>query len=233
MNLPDSVWRWLLGGMVLLVSSWLSADEGNADEKALLTDLFPSKCHFSGQFTQTKAVAGLPVPLKSNGDFFFSCDLGLIWRTHEPFNEAILYVNSTNNFRVNEDGSLASLTGVTRYIMSNVFVKLLKGDAAYFIDEFAISQADDDASITLTPQSDFMKKGIQHIRFNKSESEDLGITLFVDVMDATGQATHVSIDTIVHYDIEGKRRAFEQCEKLYSQHTDWCQVLRSPSRVRQ
>ncbi len=202
-------------------------------EQALLADLVPNHCHFSGHFQQQKMVEGLPVPLNSDGDFFFSCELGLIWSTHEPFKEAILYVNSTNNFRVNEDNSLTSLTGVTRYIMSNIFVKLLKGDTEYFAEEFQITLADDNASVELRPESDFMKKGIDKISFKKSESDELGIALFVDVTDATGQVTHVGIDRIQHYDIKGKRKAFEQCEKLYSASTSWCQVLSSPSRVRQ
>ncbi|MCW8108918.1 outer membrane lipoprotein carrier protein LolA [Alteromonas ponticola] len=224
----------LLAGLLFLCMAVPSvfANPKGESEIALLTNLFPQNCHFSGQFLQKKNVEGLPIPLHSTGDFFFSCDLGLIWHTQEPFREAILYVNSSNNFRVHEDGSLTPLTGVTRYIMSNVFVKLLKGDTQYFVDEFAIKLADDNTSVELKPESDFMKKGIDSIRFQKNDSDELGITLLVDVTDVTGQVTHVSIDKIRAYQIEGKRGAFEQCEKLYSDNSAWCQVLRSPAHIR-
>jgi len=216
---------------VLALTAFCTVASEPADEKALLGEVFPDQCHFSGQFTQQENVEGVPVPLKSAGDFFYSCDLGLIWHAREPFKETILYVNSANNFRVEEDGSLSPLTGVTRYIMSHVFVKLLNGDADYFVEEFAISQAEKDDAVELKPESEFMKKGVQSIRFNKQEDEQQGVLLFIDVLDATGQVTHVSIDSVNTYNIDGKRQAFEQCERLYQQSSQWCQILRSPSRA--
>ena len=219
----------LLYSLLSIYSPSSLASDNVDDERALLAGIFPTSCHFSGQFLQQKNIQGLPVPLQSDGDFFYSCDLGLVWSTKAPFQEAILYVNSAKNYRIDEQGEIKPLTGIARYIMSNVFVKLLKGDVDYFADEFVVT-ATENQSIELKPESEFMQKGVESIQFSKTQSPELGVALMVDVIDATGQVTQVGIDEIIEHDIEGKRSAFEQCEKLYQDTTKWCSVLRSPSR---
>ena len=96
------------------------AQENTGSKEALLSNMFPTSCSFSGQFSQQKNIEGLPVPLISNGDFFFSCDLGLIWSTDTPFIEAILYANAANSYRINDKGDVTPLTGIARYSMSKI-----------------------------------------------------------------------------------------------------------------
>lgn len=214
-----------------LTAPFSHAEEVATREEQLLASVFPQSCHFSGKFVQQKTVEGLPVPLSSDGDFFYSCELGLVWRTVAPFEEAILYVNSSNNYRMDESGELQPLSGIARYIMSSVFVKLLNGDTAYFLDAFSVSEADAGA-VMLEPESDYMKKGLERILFEKNTDDELGITLGIKVTDATGQVTSVNIDQIEEFDAEGKRDAFEKCEALYQENEDLCRVLRSPSSIR-
>jgi|TARA_Y100001968_G_scaffold324701_1_gene364571 hypothetical protein len=225
------VWQGVFVYVLLcgLVPRPVPASPSQPDEATLLEEIFPSGCHFSGQFLQQKTIQGVPVPLKSTGDFYHSCDLGLIWHTQTPFNEAILYVNSSNNFKADANGALAPLTGTTRYIMSNIFVRLLKGDTSYFTDEFAISADIQSGTVTLRPESEYIRKGLDSIIVNKTTDQEKGVTLNIEVLDATGQRTDVLISAVEQYDFSGKRAAYEQCEALYSD-TSWCQVLRSPSR---
>lgn len=223
---PGVIFCVLLCG---LVPRHVQASPRQPDEAALLAEIFPSGCHFSGHFSQQKTIQGVPVPLSSTGDFYYSCDLGLVWHTQTPFNEAILYVNSSNNFRADADGALTPLTGTTRYIMSNIFVRLLKGDTGYFIDEFAISPGEQSGRVTLRPESEYIRKGLDTIMVSKTTDQDKGVSLNIEVIDATGQLTNVVISAVEQYTINGKRAAYEQCESLYSD-TTWCQVLRSPSR---
>lgn len=202
------------------------------DEKAeasLLSAIFPSNCSFSGLFSQQKAISGVPAPLKSAGDFFYACDLGLVWHTSEPFSEAVLYVNSTNNFKAEDDGTLTPLSGVARYVMSNIFVPLLQGETSYFTQEFTVSQ-EDNGSILLLPESETMQKGLQAIRISRADETSTPPTVNIKVTDATGQETQVAIEQIQKYDSEGMRKAYEQCLEMYSDKKDWCRVLRSPSR---
>lgn len=215
---------------IVLFSHSVLADSQIEDEKKLLADIFPTTCHFSGQFLQQKRIEGLPVPLRSDGDFFFSCDLGLIWSTQSPFKDALLYVNASRNYRINERGEIEPLSGIAHYSMSKIFLRLLRGDTDYFANEFAVSEVPETGVIELRPESGFMQKGIERIDFKKNQSLEHGVSLQVNVVDATGQVTQVSIDKITEHEIEGKRNAFEQCEKLYPSTSKWCEVLRSPAR---
>ena len=225
------MWQGVLFCALLcgLVPHHVQASPRQPDEATLLAEIFPSGCHFSGQFSQQKTIQGVPVPLTSTGDFYHSCDLGLIWHTQTPFTEAILYVNSSNNFKADGNGTLAPLTGTTRYIMSNIFVRLLKGDTSYFTDEFAISADMQSGTVTLRPESEYIRKGLDSILVSKATDQEKGVSLNIEVLDATGQRTDVLISAVEQYDFSGKRAAYEQCEALYSD-TSWCQVLRSPSR---
>ena len=227
----NKIWLGVILYVLLcgLFPRFLQASPRQPDEAALLAEIVPSNCHFSGHFSQQKKIQGVPVPLTSIGDFYYSCDLGLVWHTQTPFNEAILYVNSSNNFRADADGGLTQLTGTTRYIMSNFFVRLLKGDTSYFIDEFVVSQGERSKMVTLRPESEYIRKGLDAIVVSKTIDQTNEVSLNIEVLDATGQRTTVLINAIEHYDIDGKRAAYEQCEVHYSD-TPWCQVLRSPHR---
>lgn len=226
--------RYLKGLILALISavagtSLAKAEQAGSAEDTLLSSIFPSGCHFSGEFKQRKTVQGLPVPLNSTGDFYFSCDLGLVWHTASPFSEAILYVNSANNFRAQDDGTLTPLSGVARYVMSNIIVRLLKGETGYFTEEFAITE-EAAGSVLLLPENEMMQKGLHAIRITKTAEDTASAVLNITVTDATGQDTNVVIDQVQQYDFEGKRSAYDQCTGLYADKTDWCQVLRSPSR---
>ncbi|MDC8829453.1 outer membrane lipoprotein carrier protein LolA [Alteromonas gilva] len=227
-----SVWQWVIFCVALcaLAPRDVQASTTQTKEASLLAGIFPSGCHFSGRFSQQKSIPGVPHPLTSSGDFYYSCDLGLVWHTETPFNEAILYVNSSNNFKADAEGTLAPLSGTTRYIMSNIFVRLLKGDTSYFVDEFAITSAEQNAAVQLRPESDYIRKGLDTITIKKAVNEVSGTSLDINVIDASGQHTDVTISDVTQHNIDGKKAAYEQCEALYLKTADWCQVLRSPSR---
>ena len=228
--------RLVLSGVVMAASITTTLAEDSSPkadnapaEAELLTSIFPSGCHFSGHFKQSKAMQGLPAPLTSKGDFYYSCDLGLVWHTSEPFSEAILYINGIKNFRADDDGNLVPLSGVAKYIMSNIFVRLLKGDTSYFTEEFAISQ-EEQGNLLLLPESETMQRGLKAIRISKHGDTSSPLAVSINVTDTTGQGTSVIIDNIQEYGFEGKRQAYEQCLDLYADKTNWCQVLRAPQR---
>lgn len=224
--------KWLCLGLILLSAS-LRANTATESEKELLANVFPTSCHFSGQFSQLKHIDGLPVPLLSEGDFFFSCDLGLVWNTHSPFNEVILFVNAAKNYLVDDEGEIQPLSGITQYILSKVLMRLLQGDTDYFAEEFIVTPAEGSEMLMLRPESYFMQKGIDNIQFKKNESLEEGVSLSVVVTDTTGQKTKVQINRIQEHEIDGRRSAFEQCKDLYPNSEQWCKLLRSPRRFEQ
>ena len=199
-------------------------------EQDILKEAFPSICHFSGNFEQKRQSKGLPIPLNSSGNFYYSCDLGLIWNTESPINDVLLYVNATTNFRVNENGDIESLSGAVRYAMSRIVLRLMRGDIAYFASEFEVSRSEEEGSILLLPESTFMKKGIKSIQLNKTMENSSDTKLLITIRDLNEQNTSIEIKDIAEYRFEGERKAFEQCELLYPQPSLWCRVLRSPWR---
>ncbi|WP_189405634.1 outer membrane lipoprotein carrier protein LolA [Alteromonas halophila] len=200
-------------------------------EAQLLAAIFPDSCHFSGQFSQQKAVKGLPMPLKSRGDFYFSCELGLIWHTQAPFQEALLYANASDSYRVNERGDIEPLSGVAKYAMSNIFLRVLKGDTDYFAQMFTVRRAENESGTELLPDSAFMQKGIKRILISKQRDDNDAVTLNIHIDDTTGQRTAVTINQITPYAINDKQAAYDQCRALYPSTRKWCRALRMPGQV--
>ena len=61
--------------LFVLFSTFVLADAAE-DQQAMgeLKKIVPEVCSFSGEFTQSKQIKSLPVPLISKGGFVFSCD---------------------------------------------------------------------------------------------------------------------------------------------------------------
>lgn len=209
--------------------SAMSQENTKQEEISLLKDILPSTCHFTGQFVQEKEITGLPIPISSIGDFFYSCGLGLIWNSSTPVEEVLLFVNANTHFRIDEQGKIEPLSGKVRYGMSRIFLRLLKGDNEYFADEFAVSLLENGVT-QLVPESSFMKKGIDSIQIIKNQNTEGGISLKISIFDTTGQATKVSINKIKEYAFDSKQAAFDQCELIYQKPKQWCRMLRSPWR---
>ena len=201
----------------------------NIDEKALLQSVMPTACHFSGGFMQSKTVQGLPKPLVSEGEFFFSCDMGMIWQTQAPFAESLIYSNYFN-YRIIDD-DIEKLSSLTHYGMSKVMLKMLNGDVDYFAKSFeAVLLADNELS--LSPESKFMKKAIDKIILKKIQAGH-SLALHVSIYDRGQQLTTIAIDKLVEYDLKTKQRVQERCEEAYLEQKKLCEVLRFPARFDQ
>ncbi|MEM0912920.1 MAG: outer-membrane lipoprotein carrier protein LolA [Pseudomonadota bacterium] len=214
----------------MVFSSAVIASKEAGTEQTLLQDVLPNVCSFTGQFKQTKNMQGVPVSLKSDGDFLYSCRLGLIWNTTVPFNETLLVSHRRSSFRIDENGRVSSLQGALRYSMSKIFMRLLKGDEDFFAREFAIQKTADNGITELRPESDFMKKGIEVIRISKIEDEETGITLNIEILRADEQSSTIDIFNLTEAThVESRAQAFKYCETVYQSTTKWCKILRQPA----
>ena len=199
----------------------------SASEEQLLAAMLPPSCHFSGKFQQQKHIQGLDVPLISSGDFFYSCDFGLVWNTQAPFQDALLYVNTNASYRVDAQGDIEPLTGTARYIMSNVFIPLLQGDTAYFAEAFDVTHDEAMDATRLTPVSEFMRKGLQQVLINRPSVKTQAHTLDATITDVAGQDTIIKISATKQYNLGSKKAAYKQCQQLYPAPLEWCRVLYS------
>ena len=215
---------------LLLLLSFLIAQMAfaNNDEKNQLQTVMPTACHFSGNFVQKKAMQGLPIPLVSEGDFFFSCDLGIIWQTQQPFPEALIY-SDFHNYRVSsETNNIERLTSLTHFGMSKIMLKMLNGDVDYFSESFAVDLIGEN-QFSLSPQSKFMKRAIDKITLQRVLTDD-SVSLLVTIEDISQQQTEISIDRLIEYKLDTKQAVRQQCEKLYPNQKTLCEVLRYPGR---
>ena len=214
----------------LLQGQQALAFDNAATEQELLRDILPSSCDFTARFEQSKQVKGIPLPLKSNGEFLYSCRLGLIWNTVYPFYETLLISNRKHSFRMDEDGELLPLQGAVQFGMSRVFMRLLKGDIDYFADEFSVQKALDNNATRLTPESKFMKKGLAFIDVQKTEREETGVSLTIEIQDVMGQVSIIDIHKISEAtNVDSRLQAYEYCQTVYKATPKWCRILRTPA----
>lgn len=213
--------------LLLVLLSFASAANERHEETELLASVFTKSCNFSGSYQQKKQLKNLPMPLISSGDFFFSCDLGLAWRTRSPIEETIIFVNAANSFSISSNGDITPLSGIALYSLSNVFFRLLNSDFDYFSNEFAISIGPDSNKITLVPESKLMQKGINHIAVQKALNTEGQVKVEVQIVDVNEQATQLTLNDLTEYDIKGRKAAFKQCEQVLNDKS-LCQLLRSP-----
>lgn len=218
-----TLWFGLLISHVAFANA-VNVDSG--DKKALLRSVMPTACHFSGDFIQNKKIQGLSAPLISDGEFFFSCDIGIIWQTQSPFAEALIYSHYFN-YRVSGD-AIEKLTSLTHYGMSKIMLKMLNGDVDYFAESFSVGSLID-GELSLSPQSKFMKKAIDKIVLQKTQVDD-SISLLVNIHDKSQQLTKITIDNLVEYDLENKQVARRQCEKNHADKEVLCEILHYPAR---
>lgn len=207
--------------------SSITIDKANVSKQKILK-ILPDGCHFSGRFSQHKTIEGLIFPLASNGDFFFSCDLGLVWNTFSPIQEALLYTNSKINFRMNDKGNVELISGVVTHVVSDIFLKILKGDVDYFISEFSVRLTDDRRGVELRPKSSLLQKAINYILIRRYSDDVIGVAVEMIINTTAGQETKVTIDNIEKYSLEDRRAAYEQCQAIYNNSPIRCRALFLP-----
>ena len=119
-----------------------SADESSIKKNnttKYIKGLFPKSCVFTGNFEQKKETENLPLPLISNGQLFFNCKQGLIWKNNEPFQEDTIYTISGFNFRLIVDEPIEQLNGQQYTYLSNLLLDILSADLNAIENKFYLS----------------------------------------------------------------------------------------------
>lgn len=94
----------------------------------------------SSEFTQTKTIKGIPVPLTSTGTLVVDVAHGIVWQTRTPF-PATLLLSKTGIYQVDGSKKKSLTNGQDRGIMA-ILSKLLHGQFNQ-ITEFKITVKDD------------------------------------------------------------------------------------------
>ena len=210
----------------LLVSSPGSAQ--TADNELLLP---PSSCVFSGDFKQSKHLKGLPTPIESNGQFFYHCDLGVIWKTISPIEEALVLTNIGDSFTI-ENKQSKPLKSQQNKLLSELITGLMGANQQYINENFELSKQSTIAAkaFTLIPKKRRLKRGIKQIdlRFSTDSPSNSSEEVRISMLDRNKQWTHIISTKYNDYTnnlLDNSLNLIEQCSTSAAFTKQECQLL--------
>ena len=208
----------MLCGIFLSTSMITIAD---STQHTALDNVLTKQCWFSGTFTQEKSLIGLPTPLMSNGKFLFDCERGLIWHTENPIVETKIYTTLLSHFTLNDKREIEALDGIIQTATAKLLLDIMSANTAVIANNFIVDDSNPD-NVSLTPNSPFLKKGIQSIRLKKDSLQN---ALTITLIDKKSQNTR--IHSVKTYQSESKQDAFTHCQTLFTDDVT-CDVLNKP-----
>ena len=194
-------WRWLA-----LIASLLSlaafADEGvfahpqTADGvRALLSA--PARelgqaLALRGRFEQRKYLRELPQPLRSEGDFLFVRDLGIIWHTRQPLDTEL--VLTATGMRQLDGGRLTMTVSTSEQpalqVALRLFMALFSLDVAMLSGDFKLyGQAQEERwQLGLRPRQAALSQVFDEARISGAHAVER-----IELRDRNGDRTEISI----------------------------------------
>lgn len=214
-----------IGVITLLFSSFCVSASANKGVD-LLTLMLPQVCHFAGEFSQSKHIKALPMPLASNGEFIYSCDLGLIWKTQKPVIESLVFTHQKLHFLVPEKLSVENLDSVQHEFLANLLLGLMAGNTGFIANKFEIKVLEKQGGIIalkLLPKSKLLRQAIDSVVLeNQTEKNEIKIS----IIDNKQQITTIVSTEKRQY--ANKNDFLEGCVSLSA---DGCELLKRPVRV--
>lgn len=221
--------------MVFFLFSAVNAvsDTDTPEHSQTLALIAPDACHFSGSFHQSKHVKSLPVLLESTGDFLFSCQYGLIWRTKQPVLESLIFTKENTHFLMTENEDATVLEGAEYDFMAKLLLGLMSGDTHYIEKAFEVevqhtadskkaieaTETTNKQTIQLTPKSKFIKKAIHSVLLSK---ELTNASLRITITDKNQQATKIETKQVKTFSDE---KGFGKYCSTQFADSETCQLL--------
>lgn len=215
----------LISSTVIMTTAGLAISNQEKTVAALDTVL-AKQCRFSGTFTQKRSLTSLPVPLKSDGQFLFDCELGLIWHIASPIVETKIYTLSSNHFQLNKKLNVKPLDSFIQTTIAELLLDIMSADKQAIANHFIISEEHSNG-VLLIPSDTFLKKGIQSIVLKKVLENDRAQNgISIELLDSKSQNTHIhSIET---HQSDSKEASLKNCQSLFSNNLV-CNILENPN----
>ena len=199
-----------------------------ADDELLLP---PSSCVFSGDFKQSKHLKGLPAPIESSGQFFYHCDLGVIWKTISPIEETLVLTNIGESFII-ENNQSKPLKSQQSKLLSELINGLMGANQQYINENFQIRKQSITTAeaFTLIPKKRRLKRGLKQIDLSfaaeslSSNSEEV----LISILDRNKQWTHIKSTKYTDYSsnlLDNSLNLIEQCSTSAAFSKYECQLL--------
>lgn len=232
-------------GVLTLISFTTNIKTANSQTRALtpesthLQNILPNHCRFAGTFTQSKNLAGLPVPLHSSGTFLFDCELGLVWHTQQPVPETRVYTQQDLHFQIDANDEIENKDSVIQLYIADLLLGIMSADHDFIANNFSLitqqikaSQHEKEGepesenksatnSVTLQPTSALLKKGLNSIRLHKTAQQ-----LALNLLDNKNQHTLINSTETQRYATQ--QHSIDACIKLFPTGSV-CAVLTDPN----
>lgn len=202
-------------------------------DTALLSELLPQQCVFAGEFTQSRTLQNIPVPLISSGKLFFSCDGGLIWQTNIPITETLVYSKQKHYFQIQDDGQVQGLKTRVHAYLAQVLLSLMGADIEQLQQNFVVSDGVEEVSVEKNQTKESNKQSMTAVlqprnkRFKKFLREIVLVhkddIRTIEMINVDGQTTLVEISQPKYFDEPVD--VLSSCREFLGQQDKACDVL--------
>jgi len=184
-------------------------------------DSLPQHCHFSSQFKQTKSLVSLPVPLKSSGNIYFSCQAGLIWQTQLPIQEELVLTQRSVHFQYSQTNQLETINSLQTQFLSKLLIGLISVNKSYINETFSVETLSEN-QFKLTPNNNKVKKAIESINISLVSAKQ---ELLIDILQK--DQTKISIRSFSPSVFDSSTPHITQCQISTSSKL-LCEALFNP-----
>lgn len=175
--------------------------------ESTLSSIQIAPVHYSqGAFTSQRTLPNMPTPLVSRGEFYFDRNVGFLWYTREPVQQAQFFGASANyQYQLDDNRVRAERIRLqaSRHI-SRIINAIIDSDWSYLERHFSaqVTQQDGTTDVDLTPRNKQVAKHLQKLQFRLQQHlESYRIEL------ASGEVQEVSFTDVA----EGTNNLFASC----------------------
>jgi hypothetical protein len=173
-----------------VLSIWLLGWGGHAGAPLLSAEAL------CGRFEQARTIPQLARPLRSEGRFIISRQLGLAWLQAAPF-ESLLVVDAsrmTQQVGANPPLTITARDNPAMFAFSRVLLQIFDGSGEALEEYFEVSfdQADAGWSMLLVPRASLLKDALQSITVTGQDYIEV-----IDVRGSQGDDTRIRLTNVV------------------------------------
>ncbi|MFT5136221.1 MAG: hypothetical protein ACI9XU_000996 [Arenicella sp.] len=193
---------------------------------ALTTDPVANLCAFSGSYQQSKELDGLSRPLLSNGVLYYDCRHGVIWKTIEPIEQALVLLNEGTNYLVDGE-KVKRLTGRKGKMLGDIINAFISNDLSRLSQHFDVTNnvADNDSGVglqvVLLPKRKQLKRAFERVTITTKDAQNQ----LIEMVDKKGLTTTIRAIKNVSQDSDAK------CELTTYFSAQECELLLKPDSV--
>lgn len=216
----------------VLFSGWFSTSVAETSSTQDALPLPDAACSYAGNFTQDRYLSGITEPIRTAGQFYFHCEVGVVWATQEPIQDVLILHRNGRGLQVSPDQAAQKLKSRQSKFLGQLLTTLMAGDQAALRELFEISALETDQQYRLTPRQRKLKRGIQTLVLDLSQlkpvrdlddNSENNSTLGIEILDRNDQTTRIAATQTRQF--EPSDNAAAQCASMTDLDAEHCDLL--------